>query len=181
MPIPTVANIEKHREDHLRKQITTGLESGNYQKELQLVTRLVEDGHNPLEIAAVALNMARGEEKNNPLKELSQTREERPQKARYENQRSRKENGRDEGDAKCEKGMVRMTLSAGKSRGVRPADIVGMIAYHGKFPGSAIGNISIFDEHTTVDVPQRFVEQTLAKAGKIRIANNAVTLKRAAG
>ena len=162
----------------LRKQITAGLESGNYQKELQLVTRLVEAGSNPLEIAAVALNMARGEENKNPLVEINQTREERPPKARYENQHTRKENGRDAGDARCEKGMVRMTLSAGKSRGVRPADIVGMIAYHGNFPGSAIGNISIFDEHTTVDIPQRFVEQTLAKAGKIRIQKNAVTLKR---
>jgi len=180
MQIPTVENIEKHREDQLRKQITAGLESGNYQKELQLVTRLAEAGNNPLEIAAVALNMARGEENKSPLVELSQTREERPQKARYENQRSRKENGRDAGDVKCEKGMVRLTLSAGKSRGVRPADIVGMIAYHGNFPGSAIGNISIFDEHTTVDIPQRFVEQTLAKAGKIRVRKNAVTLQRPA-
>ncbi|MDO8578778.1 MAG: DbpA RNA binding domain-containing protein [Dehalococcoidales bacterium] len=54
-----------------------------------------------------------------------------------------------------------------------------MLSYHGNFPGSAIGNISIFDEHTFVDIPQRFVEQTLAKAGKIRISKNAVTLKRA--
>ena len=73
--------------------------------------------------------------------------------------------------------MVRLTLSAGKAHGVRPADVVGTIAYHADIPGYTIGEISILDRHTLVDVPQQYVAQTLAKAGKYRIRKNAVTLE----
>jgi hypothetical protein len=53
---------------------------------------------------------------------------------------------------------------------------VGTIAYHADIPGSTIGDISILDKHTLVDVPQQYVAQTLAKAGKCRIRKNAVTV-----
>ncbi|MDO8715242.1 MAG: DEAD/DEAH box helicase [Dehalococcoidales bacterium] len=179
MPIPTVAKIEQHREAQLRKQITDRLQNGRFKKELPLVTRLVEEGLNPLEIAAAALNLARGEEKQSPVAEINEAREERAPRARYESPRGKKENGRFAADRPAEKGMVRLTLGAGKSRGVRPADVVGMLAYHGNFPGNAIGDISILEEHTLVDIQQKYVEQILAKAGKIRIQKSAVTLKRA--
>jgi len=73
--------------------------------------------------------------------------------------------------------MVRLTLSAGKSHGLRPADVVSSIAYYADIPGNTIGSISILNKHTLVDVPQQYVEQTLAKAGKYRIRKNAVTLE----
>ena len=72
--------------------------------------------------------------------------------------------------------MVRLTLSAGKSHGLRPADVVSSIAYHADIPGDTIGSINILDKHTLVDVPQRYVEQALTKAGKYRIRKDAVTL-----
>ena len=77
--------------------------------------------------------------------------------------------------------MVRLTLGAGRSHGVRPSDVVGTIAYHAKFPGNTIGAISILDEHTLVDVPQQYVKQTLAKSGKYQIHKKAVKLKLAEG
>ena len=76
-----------------------------------------------------------------------------------------------------EKGMVRLTLNAGKSQGVRPADVVGTIAYHANIPGHAIGQISILDKLTLVDVPEQYVAQALANTGKYRIRKSAVTLK----
>ena len=54
---------------------------------------------------------------------------------------------------------------------------MGTIAYHGKFPGHTIGDITIMDKYTLVDVPQKYVAQTLAKSGKYRIRKNAVMLK----
>jgi hypothetical protein len=73
--------------------------------------------------------------------------------------------------------MVRLTLDAGISHGVRPADVVGTIAYHAKFRGNTIGAISILDNHTLVDVPQQYVEQALAKSGKYQINKKTVKLK----
>jgi ATP-dependent RNA helicase DeaD len=175
--IPTTEEIEEHRENQLLEQIVIRLQRGNCQKESQIVTRLVEMGHDTLQIAAIALKIARGEEKQQPIAQISAVREERLPKARREIKRGKIKNGRNATNDSAEKGMVRLTLNAGKSQGVRPADVVGTIAYYANFPGNAIGEISILDKHTLVDVPQRFVAQALAKTGKYRIRKKAVTLE----
>lgn len=175
--IPTTEEIEKHREAQLLEQMMIWLQRGRCQKELQMVTRLVEMGHDPLQVAAIALKIVRGEEKQRPIAQISEVQEGRPQKAHREIKRVKKGNGRNGAKGSCEKGMVRLTLSLGKSHGVRPADVVGTIAYHANFPGNNIGDISILDKHTLVDVPQQYVAQTLAKAGKYRIRKNAVRLE----
>ncbi|MFC1941781.1 DEAD/DEAH box helicase [Chloroflexota bacterium] len=175
--IPTVEEIEAHREAQLQEQMTVWLQRGRCQKELQMVTRLVEMGHDPLQVAAIALKIARGEEKQRPIAHISEVFEVRPPKARRDIKRGKNGNGRNRANGSSEKGMVRLTLGAGKSHGVRPADVVGMIAYHANFPGNTIGAISILDKHTLVDIPQPYLEQTLAKAGKYQIRNNAVSLE----
>jgi ATP-dependent RNA helicase DeaD len=171
--IPTIAEIEAQREAQLQEQIMVWLKRGGGQKELQVVSRLIEMGYDPLQIAAIALKMARGEEKQRPIATITEIEDKRSQKNRHGVKRDQKDNG-DNGS--FEKGMVRLTLSAGKSQGLQPADVVGTIAFRANIPGSAIGHISIFDKHTLVDIPQQYVAQTLAKAGKFRIRKNAVTL-----
>ena len=171
--IPTIAEIEAQREAQLQEQIMVWLKRGGGQKELQVVSRLIEMGYDPLQIAAIALKMARGEEKQRPIATITEIEDKRSQKNRHGVKRDQKDNG-DNGS--FEKGMVRLTLSAGKSQGLQPTDVVGTIAFRANIPGSAIGHISIFDKHTLVDIPQQYVAQTLAKAGKFRIRKNAVTL-----
>jgi len=177
IPIPTNAEIEAHREAKVLEQMMVWLQRGRCQKELQMVTRLVEMGHDAHQVAATALKIMRGEEKQRPIAYVSEVKEGRPQKARPNAKRSKKENGRNGAHGSDEEGMVRLILSAGKAHGVRPADVVGTIAYHANFPGNTIGDISILDKHTLVDVPQQYVAQTLTKAGKYRIRKNAVKLE----
>ena len=175
--IPTPEEIEEHREEQLLEQMKVWLQRGRCQKELLMVTRLVETGHDPLQIAATALKIARREEKQRPIAQISEVKEARFQKDRRNIKHSKNGNGYNGTNGSCEKGMVQLTISAGKSHGVRPADVVGTIAYHANFPGNTIGSISIFDKYTLVDIPQRYVAQTLAKAGKCRIRKNTVTLE----
>jgi ATP-dependent RNA helicase DeaD len=177
IPIPTTAEIEKHRELQLQEQVMIWLQRGGCQKELQIVNRLVEMGHEPLQIAAIALNMARGEENQRPIAQISEVRAEKSPKARREIKGNKPNNERNVANSSCEKGMVRLTFSAGKAQGVRPADVVGTIAYHANLPGNAIGKINILEKNTLVDVPQKFLAQALAKTGKYRIRKSAVTLE----
>ena len=176
IPIPSAEEIEEHRQKQLQEQMVVWLQGGNCQKEAQIVAKLVEMGHDIQQIAATALKIARGEEKQRPIAQISAVREEKTTKACSEVKRGSIKTSRNASRVTCEKGMVRLTLSAGKSQGVRPADVVGTIAYHANFPGNSIGQINILDKHTLVDVPQMYVEQVLAKAGKYRIRKNAVTL-----
>ena len=175
--IPTAEEIEEHRKTQLLEQMMIWLQRGRCQKELQMVNRLVEIGHEPLQIAAIALKMARGEEKQRHIAHISEVQEGRLQNSRHKIKSVERRKGRNGANGFSEKGMVRLTLGAGRSHGVRPADVVGTIAYHAKFPGNTIGAISILDEHTLVDVPQQYVEQTLAKSGKYQIHKKAEKLK----
>ncbi len=174
--IPTTEEIEEYREAQLMKQMTVWLQRGRCQRELQMANNLAEMGHDPLQIAAMALKIARAEEKQRPIAAVSEVREGNPRKARQVIKRVRNGNGHNGGKVSHEDGMVRFTLSAGKSHGIRPADIVGTIAYNADIPGSTIGEISILDKHTLVDIPQQYAEQALVKASKFRIRKNAVTL-----
>ena len=179
VPIPTVEEIEEHREKKLLERLMVWLKRGRCQKEMQMVARLVEMEHDPLQIAAIALKIARAEEKQRPIAHVGEVTEKRSPKARHEPGRGKSRNGRNGPNDSHEEGMVRLTLSAGRSRGVRPGDVVSTIAYHANIPGSTIGAISILNDHTLVDVPQEYVEQTLANAGKYRIRNGTVTMARA--
>jgi ATP-dependent RNA helicase DeaD len=182
IPIPTSEEIEAHREKLLVDQMSTMLQKGDCQKESRIVAKLVEAGHDTEQIAAIALKMARGEEKQRPIAHVTAVREERTPKPRIEIRHSKivsKSERKVVTNVSREKGMVRLSLNAGKSHGVRPGDVVSTITYYAKFPGNAIGAINILDKHTLVDLPERFVEQALAKNGKYRIRKNAVTLQRA--
>jgi ATP-dependent RNA helicase DeaD len=177
IPVPTPEQIEAHREGQMTDKMLIWLKRGRCTKELQLVNRLVEMGHDLTQVAAAAVKIARGEEKQRPIAEVSEVKEKRPSKPRTEVKRGRKENSPKDIRGSREKGMVRLTLNAGKSQGVRPADVVGTIAYQAKLPGSAIGAISILEKQTLVDLPERYVAQALAKSGKYRIRNSTVKLE----
>ena len=75
--------------------------------------------------------------------------------------------------------MVRLSLSAGKVDGLRVNDVVGTIAFHADIPGSTIGAIHIQEDHTLVDVPERFAQQVLAKTGNYRVRKKKLSIERA--
>ncbi|MFA6771935.1 MAG: DEAD/DEAH box helicase, partial [Dehalococcoidales bacterium] len=177
--VPSVDEIEQHRETKLLEQMKGLLKRGRCQQELQLVTRLVEMGHDPLQIAAIALKIVRAEEKQRSIAEISQVKETGSTGSRREPQRGKSGARSADFSRSKERGMVRLALSAGKSHGVQPGDVVRTIARHADFAGSNIGAIRILSDHTLIDIPQQYVQQTLANAGKYRIGNNAVTLTHA--
>ena len=175
--IPTVEEIEAHREAQMLEQMTVWLKRGRCQKELQIVNKLVLMGEDPLQIAATAMKIARKEEKQRPIVQISEVREGKPQSARRGFKNGKKGNGRKDDRVSSEEGMVRLTINAGKAHDIQPADIVSTIAYRADFPGKTIGAINIHDRHTLIDVPEQYVGQVLALAGKCRIRKNAVTLE----
>ena len=188
--LPTVEEILSRREAQLIGQMEVWLRRGRYQRERELVTALVEAGHEPWEVAAAALKVARGEEKQRPIAPISEVQPLREPRSGRDNQRATHRGDRDGRDGRPsrdrqaghnshEAGMVRLSLNAGKAHGVRPNDVVGTIAYHANIPGKTIGAIRIQEQHTLVDVPQEFVQQVLAKTNNYRIRQHVVTVERA--
>jgi len=207
--IPTTEEILALREGQIVKQITVWLTRGRCKTERAIVDKLVAEGVDPLEIAAVALKIARGDEKQRPIapiSELVETRPSRPmrggprrdfgekrpftEKRTFGGEQVRSERparaksrevfpGAKFGGSSHEPGMVRLTMSMGKMHGIRPSDVVGAIAYHADIPGNTIGKIYIDEERTLVDVPEQFVGQVLSKTGKYSIRKQAFTVEKA--
>ncbi len=184
----TEEDILKHREQHLLEQVQIWLRRGRCQREQQIVAELVEAGHDPLTIAAVALKLARAEEKQRPIEPIGEVLiqpaflERRERGARqvriHRNGAPRSGNPREK--TSHEEGMVRLSLNTGKMHGVRPSDVVGAIASHADIPGYTIGKILIEEKHTLVDVPEQYVSQVLSKTGGYRIRKELAKIERAA-
>jgi len=179
--LPTVAEIEAHREAQLLERVTTWLNRGRLGQERALLTNLVEAGHDPMEIAAAALRLVRVDKGQRPILPLTEVQEQRYRRD-VRDVRETRPNDRKPRQHRAagvpEAGMVSLTLSKGKLQGVRPGDVVGTIAFHADIPGSIIGKIHIQDHHTVVDVPEQFVAKVLAKSSDFRINSQSFTVER---
>ena len=167
--VPTEEDILNHREKELLDQLEVWLGRARYRRERELVQKLADEGHDPYEIAAAALKIARADEKQRPIASVSEVQETRRREPRAQ-KRTRGKNSH-------EAGMVRLSISKGKAHGVRPNDVVSSIAYYADIPGNAIGKIYIQDRTTLVDVPEQYAGRVLSKTGSYRIRKQTVAVE----
>src|SRR5688572_33072006 len=116
-----------------------------------MVQTLVEEGHDPLNVAAAALKIARADEKQRPIAEIGEVKDDRKRPERDSARGGKREpfgrregmgkrsSPRQRGNGSHEEGMVRLKLNKGKMHGIRPSEIVGTIAFHANIPGYTIG------------------------------------------
>ncbi|HSB02124.1 MAG TPA: DbpA RNA binding domain-containing protein, partial [Anaerolineales bacterium] len=198
MELPTTAEIHRHREEELVEKVRIWLGRGRFKRELEMVQELIAAGHDPLNVAAAALKIARADEKQRPIAEVQEVkaRVDEPRAGRGEERRKSGDEGKREsfrgretrtkgsslrrrGDTSHEEGMVRLKLNKGKTQGLRPNDIVGTLAFHANIPGYMIGKIRIEDKMTFVDIPEDLVEQVLKQNGNYRIGKEKFALTKA--
>jgi len=183
--LPTSEDIQNRREAELLEKMAVWLKRGRCAREREMVTELAAQGHDVLEIAAVALKLARAEEKQRPIARISEVvaePERRGKREKFGNNRMRSQgNGRKSAATSNshEKGMVRLSLNAGKMDGLRVNDVVGTIAFHADIPGSTIGAIHIQEDRTLVDVPEQFAGKVLAKTGSYRVRQKRLNIEMA--
>ncbi len=204
VPIPSEQDILARREQELKTQMEVWLRRDRCQREKEIVGEWIEEGYDPILIAAAALKMARAEEKQRPIARISpidpnarQTNErssknrqsprdrnersERAPRQSREGGRSYKSRGQRPAPIAHEKGMVRLVLNAGHSQGVRPGDVVRSIASTGNIPGRSLGAIEILPQQTYVDVPEQYVSNVLKQSGRYQIFEHKVEVEKASG
>lgn len=203
--LPTAADIVRHRETQVVENLKIWLGRGRFKRELEMVQELLDAGHELMNIAAAAIKIARADEKQRPIADVSEVKDVRkPEREFGRGDRNTLKSARGEsfgrrgmsersgrpalrssegskrrGDESHEEGMVRMKLNKGKLNGVRPSDVVGTIAFHANIPGYTIGKIRIDEKFTFVDIPEDVVEQVLKQNGNYRIGKDKVTLTKA--
>ncbi len=179
--LPSVQEIHAHRNQLLLDRMAVWLRRGRCQQERDMVAALVEEGHDPILVAAIALKMARAGEKQRPIAKITPVHETRRPKGkrggkRHDSDRPSRDNRPcHEQDAD----MVRLVLDGGKEHGLRTNHVVSTIARFGEVPGRALGKIRIRDRQTYVDVPEQYVKQVLEKKGGYRFGKHSLAIARA--
>ncbi|MCL4530422.1 MAG: DEAD/DEAH box helicase [Chloroflexi bacterium] len=190
MELPTIEDITRHREAQVVENMKIWLGRGRYKRELEMAQQLVEAGYEPLNIAAAALKLARGDEKQRPIAEIAdvkvEAKHEAPRKSGKDFGRGQHGSGKREfvrssnrRGGSHEEGMIRLKINKGKANGIRPNDIVGTIAFHANIPGHVIGKIRIEDKLTYVDIPEDLVDQVLKHNGNYNVGKEKFSLQKA--
>jgi ATP-dependent RNA helicase DeaD len=182
MMLPSVEDIKLRREAELLEKVMVWLRRGRCNREREIVAQLLEEGHDLTAVAAVALKLARAEEKQRPIAPLKAVADFSVRDSGPAHKRSNQRKGRGRENASHERGhergMVRLLLSSGRSDGLRVNHIVGSLSHFADIPGRSLGKISIQQQHTLVDVPEKFVGRVLDNGAGYRIGNKAITVQR---
>ena len=177
--LPSATDIQSYRDAQLVENVMVWLRRGRCNREKEIVTELMTQGHDPIQIAATALKLARDKDKKFAIEAISEIKEQpkrTPLRAEYRNKR-RNSNNRPSNSH--EQGMVRLTLGTGKLHDLKINQIVGSLARHTDIPGNCLGKVCIQKNNTLVDVPKEFLSQVMAKIDNYRIGRHRITVEQA--
>ena len=77
-----------------------------------------------------------------------------------------------------DEGMERYRVEVGKNHGIKPGNIVGAIANEADINSRHIGRISIFDTHSTVDLPSDMPDDIFRLLQKVWVNNRALKIQK---
>jgi len=189
--VPTREDILARRDQRFLERLTEQLGKGKISHERALIAQLSETSFDMVEIAAAAIQLARANEGNLAMVDVSQPVEKSstahsssrkvstraassPKKSKKSKDKSNRKQGQWDAD------MVKLKLNLGNAHGLRPGDVVGAIASEVGIPGRAIGEIDIHAKYTFVDVSEKHVRQILQQSsGQYSLRGKPVMLTRA--
>ncbi len=185
--LPTIQQIENHRQALLMEQLEVWINRGRCRREREVVDMLMLTGHTPEDIAAAALKLARGDEKKRPIDPITPIKEEQfssRDRDRNKGDRFPKRSGQGGPSAgrrgsDRDKDMVPLRLDIGRADGVAVNHVVAALSHFSGITGSQLGKIRIEDKSTLVDVPEQMVGKLLSKNGAYRIGRRTINLERA--
>ncbi len=179
MELPTAADVSDTRVKRFKTKISEALDIQELNKFRVLVEEYQHEYGVPvIEIAAALAAMSQGKQ---PLFQKERPpraeRQQRPQSSERPDRSERKRESRpdrDPGERKPrhtdkreqdqprpDKGMVRYRIEVGYQHEVKPGNIVGAIANEAEIDAEYIGRIEIYEDHSTVDMPEGMPDETL--------------------
>ncbi|MBC3186174.1 DEAD/DEAH box helicase [Corynebacterium sp. zg-331] len=192
MDLPTVDEVNESRKAKFADSITQSLEDSQIELFRGLVKSYSEEHDIPLEdiAAALATQAQAGDEflmKEQPKESRRDRRdrfdrEDRGGRGGNRDRRERRDRF-DRGDAsgrsrfEAEPGKKMYRLSVGKRQHVRPGAIVGALANEGGLNSRDFGRISIFGDHTLVELPQGLPHEVFDRLADTRISGQLINIQ----
>lgn len=188
-PVPSVADLRKKRLERTRAAVEEVLAAGDLDH-FRVVVESLAEKIDHVDVAAAAIKiayLAQGgdqAEEDIPVVHGWNSESHRPSRppAWESHGRARRTPDTGRSDRMVDRGrrrsgMARVYIGAGRTAGIRPADLVGAIANEAKMPASHIGAIEVGDRFSLVEVPEDRLRGIIEALGKTRIKGQKVTVR----
>lgn len=183
MQMPSVADVNKARLENFKNQIFETIEEGNLEMYEEVISEILSD--DTIEVETLCAALAKMVQKDGTLL-LDESKPEPAMRTFDDDHSSRS----DRSDRKAlpsakaaplrqfpDMNMVRFRVAVGRKDGVKPGQIVGAIANEGNIESKYIGEISIFDTFTTVDLPEGMPRETMSILSKARVCGRMLDIR----
>ncbi|NNG22835.1 DEAD/DEAH box helicase [Telluria aromaticivorans] len=196
LTLPTVKAVNDVRIAKFKDQITEVLAAGGLEQFRSLIEEYEREQNVPaVDIAAALAKLGRGDV---PLlierpdrepraefasREASSTWEDRPARAPREAREPRESNGpgafkKERVARESEPGMATFRIEVGHQHGVKPGNIVGAIANEANIPSKYIGRIEIYDDFSTLDLPDDMPPDLVSHLKTVWVAGQQLNITR---
>lgn len=186
MSIPSATDINQIRVDQFKKSILDRLENNNISFFQDIIEELINDTQaDPIRIAAALAHISNGNRPFllDPKSDQKLHREERERDTSSSREpRERKEKTRASKTPRPLKDhpdieLVRYRVDVGYKHGIKPGNIVGAIANTADLDSDYIGQIDIFNDFSTVDLPAGMPASVVSLLQGAQVANRPLSLR----
>lgn len=176
--IPSVKDIVSRSSEMNIEKVAGVIESGEFASGVDMVSKLTEDGHALVDIAAAALEMCFGKS-DKALTDIKMDRRDNNRGRGHDRERSSQP--RNSSGGYDNSNFTQIMLSIGRSSRVAPNHIVGAVTEQTSLSGREIGKIEIFDDSTLVSVPTDKSAQVLQEMQGCKICGEPINATVATG
>lgn len=190
MELPSAADVSHTRVKRFKDKISQALDTQDRDKFRTLVEEYQHEYGVPvIDIAAALVAMSQGKQplfQKETAKEKFKEKKERPER---KDKSERKERGerpprhadkREEDQPPPDKDMDRFRIEVGHTHGVKPGNIVGAIANEAEIDAEYIGRIEIYEDYSTVDLPEGMPTELFDHLKKVRVSGQKLNISRPA-
>ncbi|NOH57755.1 DEAD/DEAH box helicase [Alteromonas sp. 07-89-2] len=181
MPIPSISEINETRLSRFKQSVAEATQDDSIESLMPIVEMIKEENEaSPEVLMAALLKIAQGDEP------LILKESDRPDINSKPPRDSRDRNSRDgrerkprvpRGNRKPEEGMQRFRIEVGHVHGAKPGNIVGAIANEANINSKHIGAIEIYDNFSTVDLPEGMPKETRDTLQGTRVAGQRLNIR----
>lgn len=184
MPIPSITQLNETRLTRFKQAVSEAIVDDSLESLMPVVEQLkTENEASPETLMAALLKLAQGdeplllkEEDRPDLHSKPPPRESRDRDRDRRNPKDRKPK-QAKGQRKPEAGMQRYRIDVGHMHGAKPGNIVGAIANEANMSAKNIGAIEIYDNFSTVDLPEGMPPETRDVLTKARVAGQKLGIR----
>ena len=189
-PLPTEAALQAKRLGSMRAAIEERVKAGGLDAQRAFVASLAHDV-DVLDIAAAVVSLlsdpdeeAEGAADAEEAPERrgrdrdGHGRDDRDRRGRGERDRGPRDRDRDHEPTGPTGPMSQLFVSAGRSAGIGPGDLVGAITNEARLNARQLGKITIAPHHALVEVPEALVDRVIRALSKTKLRGQSVEVRR---